>query len=340
MEAMYGYDIYHGRMMIINRIASMKSIKWVLLLACITLSGCTHYTTTMSESKIEETNCKEQIASRIIHADLNYEITDMIVAGDMIVCQTERMSPVFVCYSASEFGKLKEFGSIGRGHNEWIKPHLVARTDNGYDIFDNGKNKILRYNSDTLVSEIKYNEMVAVNYPRMINERYIGFSWIEPNKTALAIYDADTYKCMDEYVFEDETQGGNAINLDFVWAGEENNIVIGHLYKKEFYVLEINHHGKISRVKRYQGDYEFNPEEHVYYSDVSLSNGHVYLLCQQHVNLGNGEGHSEIDVFNTSGEHIKKMDLDVVAQHMCVHDDVIWLLDIDNNLRVCENAMD
>lgn len=317
----------------------MKHIKHILLLGCIILSGCTHDTTTTSDSKIKETGGKEQITSRIIHANLTYAVTDMIAASDMIICQTERMSPVFVCYSASEFGKRKELGSIGRGHDEWIKPHLVTRADGGYDIFDNGKNKILRYsNNDTLVGEIKYNEMVAVNNPRMINERYSGFSWIEPNKTALAIYDADTYKCMDEYVFEDETQGGNAINWDFVWDGEENNIVIGHLYKKEFYVLEINHHGKILRVGRYKGDYEFNPEEHVYYSDVSLSNGYVYMLCQQHVNLENGDGYSEIDVFNTSGEHIKKMELDVVAQRMCAYDDVIWLLDIDNNLRVCKNT--
>lgn len=315
----------------------MKNIILILLLMCIMLSGCTHDTGKMSESVIEDTNNKEQITSRIVYEDLSYGITDMIVADSMIVCKTEKESPVYVCFDASDFGKVKEFGIIGRGHGEWVKPHFVSRADNGYDIFDNGKNRILQYRNDTLAGEIKYKKMIAVNQPRTINESYGGYSCIEPNKTALVIYNSDTYEEVDEYVFGEETQKGTSDDLDFVWDGEGNCVVIGHLYKKEFYVMEIDNGGKILRGTRYIGDYEFNPEKHVYYSDVSISNGLVYMLCQQHIDLENAEGFSEIDVFSTSGSHIKKMVLDVVAQRMCVTSDYIGLLDINNNLRVYEN---
>lgn len=312
----------------------MKIVKQIILSGCILLSGCAYDKGNTSESVIQETSAEEQVTSQIVHDDLAYGIKDMIVMDSTIVCQTESESPVYICYNTADFAKTKEFGKIGRGHNEWIKPHLVARANNDYDIFDNGKNRILRYSNDSLVGEVEYKTMVAVNDPHIINKKYSGYTYLEPNKTALVIYDADTYKQMDEFAFEDKEQKGNSINWDFVWDGKENFIVIAHLYKKEFYVIEMNHMGKISQCIRYIGDYAFDPEKHMYYSDVNISNGLIYLLSQQHVNLETGNGYSEIDIFDKSGKHIKKMILDVVAQHMCVTDNSVWLLDIDNNISV------
>lgn len=312
----------------------MKTIKQFILSGCILLTGCASDKSNVSESIIKETGNEERVTAQIVHDNLPYGIKDMIAVDSLIVCHTESESPVYICYNASDFEKKKEFGTIGRGYNEWIKPHLVARTNNGYDIFDNGKNSILRYSNDSLVSEVAYKKMVAVNNPHIINKKYSGYTYLEPNKTALVIYDADTYELTDEFAFEDKEQKGNAINWDFIWDGKENCIVIGHLYKKEFYVIEMNHMGKISQCIRYIGDYAFDPEKHMYYSDVNISNGLIYLLSQQHVNLETGNGYSEIDIFDKSGKHIKKMILDVVAQHMCVTDNSVWLLDIDNNISV------
>lgn len=316
----------------------MRNIKHTLLLGCIILSGCTHDTTTTSEFPIEEIGNTEPTATRIVHESLAFSITDMFVMDSMVVCKTGKESPVYICYDVIDGEKVKNLGTIGRAQNEWIKPQMVARFDNGYDIFDNGKAMILSYNNDTLISRKKYQEMVAVNRPRIINEKYSGYSYIQPNKTALVVYNANTYERVDEYAFEDEQQGGNSINWDFSWSGERKNIVIAHLYKKEFYVLELNDNGRLSQCKKFVGEYTFNPQKHVYYSDVNISNGFIYLLNQQNVNLENIDGYSEIDIFDINGKCIKKLQLDTIAQRMCVADDVVWLLDIDNNLRVCRNT--
>lgn len=317
----------------------MKIIKYILLLGCIVLSGCARETSTRSESKIEEIGYTEPTATRIVHENLAFSITDMFVMDSMVVCKTEKESPVYICYDVLDGKKVKNLGTIGRAQNEWIKPQMVARSDNGYDIFDNGKAMILSYNNDTLISRKKYQEMIAVNRPRIINEKYSGYSYIQPNKTALVIYNANSYERVDEYAFEDEQQGGNSINWDFSWSGERKNIVIAHLYKKEFYILELNDNGRFSQCKKFVGEYTFNRKEHAYYSDAIISEGLIYLLNQQHVNLVKEDGNSEIDIFDTAGKHIKKLQLDVVARYMCVVGDVIWLLDIGNNLRVCKNTI-
>lgn len=288
---------------------------------------------------IEENGNTESIATQIVHENLAFSIIDMFVMDSMVVCKTENESPVFMCYDVIDGENKKNLGTIGRAQNEWIKPQMVARTDKGYDIFDNGKAMILSYNNDTLISKRNYQEMIAVNRPRMINETYSGYSYIQPNKTALVIYDAETYKQMDEYAFEDDTQEGHSINWDFSWSGEMKNIVIAHLYKKEFYVLNLNDNGTISQCKKFVGEYVFNRKEHAYYSDAIISDGLIYLLNQQHVKMNNEDGNSEIDIFDMAGKHIKKLQLDIVARYMCVVGDNIWLLDIDNNMRVCNNTI-
>ncbi|MDE6159827.1 MAG: hypothetical protein K2F69_07095 [Bacteroidaceae bacterium] len=312
----------------------MKHIKYILILGSAMLFGCAHNTKKVSETTIQETDTQEQTTTQVIHKDMPFGIEDMVAVGNMVVCKKEANSHVFVCFNTSNFTKMKEFGTIGRSHDEWIQPHIVARENNGYDIFDNGKNKILRYDNDTLVSETEYKNTVAVNNPHMINKMYGGYSYIEPNKIALVLYDSETYERTDEYAFEDEEKKGNAIDWDFMWDGEDSHIVIAHLYKKEFNVVEINEDGKFLQSSRYSGDYTFNPEKHVYYSDVNISNGFIYLLNQQYVNLEDIDGYSEIDIFDINGKCIKKLQLDTIAQRMCVAGDNIWLLDIENNLRV------
>lgn len=90
---------------------------------------------------------------------------------------------------------------------------------------------------------------------------------------------------------------------------------------------------------KYVGDYDFNPKEHLYYTNVSVSNGRIYLVSQEHVDLEKMSGYSEIDIFDTSGKHIRKLVLDVMASYMCVAgDDIAWLLDTDNNLRIYQGA--
>ena len=97
----------------------MKRIKQIILSGCILLSGCAYDKGNTSESVIQETSAEEQVTSQIVHDDLAYGIKDMIVMDSTIVCQTESESPVYICYNTADFAKTKEFGKIGRGHNEW-----------------------------------------------------------------------------------------------------------------------------------------------------------------------------------------------------------------------------
>lgn len=316
----------------------MKSIKLLLLLASVILYACSHNTSGVSEAKLEETGPTEHVTTRIVQADLAYPIRNMHVIGDRVICKTDVESPVFIAYDTTHYGKVEEFGTLGHGHNEWQWPHIVERADNGYDIFDNGKKKIQRFHNDTLVSETTWEDMVAVNEPHRINERYSGYSYIRPGKSTLRIYDADTYECTDEYVISDEKHADESSYIVCVWDGDAGHIAIAHMCKKEFYVLELGRDGKVAHSVKYVGDYDFNPKEHLYYTNVSVSNGRIYLVSQEHVDLEKMSGYSEIDIFDTSGKHIRKLVLDVMASYMCVAGDDIWLLDTDNNLRIYQGA--
>lgn len=261
----------------------------------------------------------------------------MAVVDNMVVCKTEQESPVYVGFDTKNFKQVKEFGTIGHGSKEWVSPCLVANATGGYDIIDNGKKKIFHYQGDSLINESEYKMELPVNYPRMFNEKYNGYYCLSPKGTTFVTYNSATYENVDEFVVENETQGDNPINWELSWGGDGNCMVIAHLYKKEFYVMELDETGRFSRNIKYTGaDYTFNPDKIAYYSDVCVSDKHIYLLNQEHVNLETLEGNSEIDVLDTSGKHIKKMELDIVAARICVAGDYIWLLDPENNLRVCK----
>lgn len=316
----------------------MKSIKHLLLLASVILSACSHNSSGLSEAKMEETGTTEHVTTRIVQEDIAYPINNMHVVGDRVLCVTDVESPVYIAYDAKHYGKVKEFGTIGHGHNEWQWPDIVERGDKDYDIFDNGKKRIQRYHNDTLVSEMPWDEMVAVNDMHRINDRYSGYSYLTPGKATLYIYDADTYECTDKYVISDEKHADKSSYILCEWDGDANHIVMAHIFKKELYVMELDRDGKVAQGVKYVGDYDFNPEKHVYYSTVSVSNGRIYLLSQQHIDLEKMSGYSEIDIFDISGRHIRRLELDVMAACMCVVDDVIWLLDTDNNIRIYQGA--
>lgn len=315
----------------------MKNIHLILLLIASMACGCGNDKKDVSDAVLENAVVEEQVASKILDDNVDFSIQEMAKMGKFLICMVGTSAPAYIRYDVCNFTKAKAFGTIGRGHGEWIKPHLIPTSSDSYEIWDNGRNRIFQYRNDTLVGDVELKTKLPANNPMLINREYGGFSCIEQDKISLVVYDAKTYRSTDRYCFEDEKQKGNAIYQDFVWNGEGNTIILAHLYKKEFHIMDLDCNGVISHCVKYACDYEFNPEEHVYYSDARIHNGLIYLLCQQNVNPETGDGYSEIDIYDTTGKSVKKIVLDVVAPLFEVFDDNVWLADIDGNIRICPN---
>lgn len=239
-----------------------------------------------------------------------------IMLDGEIVCKTESPEALYTVLDSSAFSKKYVFGKKGHGKNEWVAPHILAKTEQGLLVLDNGDKKLYSVKDAEIQSVKKCSLRDAVNDAKEIEYPVIGYVSTTPDAQYLKLTNVENDNAIDSISFVDTSNKGNASLYDFVWnSNHANRIVIAHQHSERYIVYETDSEHRIVESRTFDTkDDSFSPDR-ITYSDIACGN-YIYLLSQKNVNVEDATGFSEIEIYDYDGVCIKKLVLNIIADKM------------------------
>lgn len=254
-------------------------------------------------------------------------------SGSSIICKTENEDAVYVCLDSKTLQKISEFGKIGHGNKEWIAPSLISAEGNSVTIADNGTRKIYDVKGGTIEEKQKLVGKELLNDAKGIAYPTIGYMSMSPKELCLKIADINNMQTLDSIKFE--SKDGNSSLYEFSWAYSNNKLVLANQHANQFIVCTLNGKHQITD-KAYFESKEGFAEDKVYYTDVACGKN-IYILSQKKVNMEDGSGVSEVEVYGFDGKPQKKYILDFIAFKMLINGNQLLLTSVaDDNIHVLD----
>lgn len=254
-------------------------------------------------------------------------------SGSSIICKTENENAVYVCLDSKTLRKTSEFGKIGHGNKEWVAPSLISAENGSVTIADNGTRKIYDVKGGTIEEKQKLAGKELLNDAKAIVYPTIGYMSMSPKELCFKIADINNMQTLDSIKFE--SKDGNSSLYEFTWAYGNNKLVLASQHANQFVVCTLDEEHHIAGKAYFESNEGFD-ENKAYYTDVACGNS-IYLLSQKKVNVEDGSGVSEIEVYDFEGKPQKKYVLDFIAFKMLINGNKLLLTSIaDDNIHVLD----
>ena len=299
----------------------MKVYKFTLLFLIIfVLCSCRKGVNTVKH-EFNELNFSKIDTVSVQKIDSIQDIEYWTLLDGELICKIPSSEMIYTVFDNKTLSKKSVFGKKGRGKNEWISPHIVAKNTDGILVFDNG-NKNLYSVKGHNVEKIKIIDIKdAINDVKTINYPIIGYVSVTPNIQCLNLINLEDYNLVDSISFIDSSNKGNSSLYDFVWNGYEDKIVIAHQHSDKFIIYKIDEKYTVIETSIYD-TYENFSAERITYSDIACGK-YIYILSQKNVNINDATGFSEVEIYDYNGNCIRKLVMNIIADKM--------LLDENNN---------
>lgn len=268
------------------------------------------------------------------------DIKEWNIIDTILICKNRGDYPSYYVFNTTNFDVIGEFGCKGKGENEWISPHLIPKSDSVYIVIDNvrlGVYNVVR--RDSMYSIQKKKDMVAqipLNSVRSVSSSAFAYVTHSPKEVSWKIADIETLACMDSIVFSDGNINKNSVFGDFSYNVTDDYAVFAFQHLDRFMIASLSNSHHVLPGLIMQGDGKERVRDDVYYTDV-ICREYIYLLSQKDVRTSELSGTSAIEVYDYSGNPIKKINLDTIVSDMVydsINKRVIFRTPMDNDLHV------
>lgn len=264
-------------------------------------------------------------------------IKDWVNSEDEILCLTEKADYTFSILSLNSLKPLNSFGKRGHGPQEMMHPHVLVSDNGNFSVLDNGKRKIYEIENMQWTNEKDIYSSDAFNLPKVFGDSLIVYQEATPNVLRLKVYNPTASATQTVTSFPETENADNSDLFDFVFDTHENLIVTANLYADKFTIIEIGKDTKPIRKTKISGNDRFNPNR-IAYSDI-ICDDVIYLLCQENVDVNDYSGFSTIEIYDYSGNPVKKINLDIIADKVILDKErqrIICTSPSDENLHILQ----
>lgn len=290
----------------------------------ILLFSCSENKQSEVHTPINDTFSTEQKTSTET-VDLGSQTSQWIATDSTIICKTEDDNAVYAILDKETLQKTSDFGKIGHGNKEWINPFLIAANGNNIIVADNGTRKIYNVAGGKIEDRQKLAGTELLNDPKSISYPIIGYVAMSPKSMGLKITNIEQMQTIDSICFT--SKDGNSQIYEFAWACHDSHIVIANQHANQFILCTLDGDKHIKNKEFFEGKAAFD-ENKVFYTDAACDNNFVYLLSQKQVNMEDGSGHSEIEIYDFNGKPQRKLVLDFIAFKMLLDNNRLLLTSV------------
>lgn len=283
----------------------MKKYKLILILQILCFAGCNK--DKHNVVNIDNGHVFEKITDvHDVHITIpdSIQIAEWATDGNSMLIYTDNSNCMFVLMSLDSIAISETFGKKGKGDGEFLMPHVLGDSENGYVIVDNGNKKIFNVRGTNLSEIRKTGELELLNQPRFIDRDIIGYQELSPSQLKLNIYNLPNGESTTIVGFPENGTTDNSDLYDFVWDSQDGKIVTAQLYADLFSIRETDADGNQSVVTHVKGDDNYS-QDRIVYSDIACGD-FIYLLCQTNVDIEEFTGNSVIEKYDYDGNPVSK----------------------------------
>lgn len=300
-----------------NTPKTMKRNLPITIILVLFLYGCNG----LKETKYASLNTSfkdiEKITPVRVGVDYIIDIDNFSVEDSVLILYNMTASPFFKVVDTKTMKHLYSFGEKGNSGNEFISPHLIANGEGFFHILDNSKKMYYKMSGDQIAEKRKMSNFDLVNDSKFIRYPYIGYVVLEKDSVVWKIQNIDNGEITCRKSFHDERSKEKVYLNDICWDTYKGKAVIAGMHKEQLIICELNEKsGTITTEKIFTNEDAAFDGDATYYSDV-VCDDFIYLLSMRNIDV-NGEGESEIEVYDYNCNPVKKIKLGISARNMAL----------------------
>lgn len=291
--------------------------KYICLLLLPILLGCTK-----NEKKevrlTDEFDTVENVQPKFAFSpNITDEITAMtFINGKLVFCKV-KSDPLFEFFDTDTYKNDGSFGRKGHGRGEFVMPHLFSGNDDTLCIIDNGKDELSYIYNGKISKKREISLKVPANSVQTLSFPYVGFYGLVGNTIEWNIYDVAKNEIVDTVFFSDQKAKDKVFFNSFSWDSYNDHVVFASMFFDRFRIITLSSDKTVEKDITYIWSDNTPKESRCYYSDVCC-NKYIYILSQKNIEDFGKHGTSEIEIYDYSGEPVKKMKLDDFYLYMTI----------------------
>lgn len=287
-------------------------IMYSVLLACCTSKEASEVRLTDDFDIIESVQPKYAFSPGITD-----EITAMaFINGKLVFCKVNS-APLFEFFDTNTYKNDGSFGRKGHGYGEFAIPYLFSGDDDTICIIDNGKKELSYIYNGEISKKQKTSLKVPANGVQTLSFPYVGLYGYVNNAIEWNLYDVSRNEVIDSVMFSDQKAKEKVFFNTFSWDSYNDYVVFASMYFDKFRIIRLTSDMSVGNDITYVWSDNTPTETRCYYSDICC-NKYIYLLSQKNVEDGGKYGNSEIEVYDYSGEPVRKIKLDNFYLYMTI----------------------
>lgn len=237
------------------------------------------------------------------------KINSMHFINGNIVFVKDNSVPLFDFYDVNAHEHKGGFGRKGHGKGEFLMPNLFCGMGDTIFIIDDGRKELYCVYNGEILKKRKMRLKVPANDAQTLSFPYVGYYGYVNNAIEWNVYDVLEDKVVQTVTFSDERTKDKVFYNTFSWDFHNGYAVFASMYFDKFRIVRLSSDKSIDKDVTYARNHNVPQESKCYYSDICC-NEYIYLLSQRNVKSHDKSAKSEIEVYNYSGEPVKKIKLD------------------------------